>query len=214
MLSLLLMSALAASNGGVSLALSPSTPELGGVLAPAALGPGTMAVYGLAGAPELAAGYRQGFESLEFEARVSFDVLQAAGTLEAGVKVPVFRSGRLQLSVGGLLGLKLDSGASYADPFNFAALSLQPRALAALSLDASEGLALLARVEVPLAVALTAPGWELKALLSAGGELRLGPGLSMLVLGQVGVDAVRNPTGASTQRVAWGLQFGVGYRIF
>jgi hypothetical protein len=214
MLTLALISALAATAGDVSTTLTPATPDLGGVLAPAALGPGTLAVYGLVGAPELAVGFRQGFAALELEARASFDVLQAAGTLEAGVKVPVLRSGRLQVALGGLLGLKLDSGATYADPFNFAAVSLQPRAVAALSFEALDTLALLVRLEVPLAVSLTSAAWELRPVVAAGTEFRLGAGLSMLLLGQVGLDAVRTPSAMLAQRLAWGLQFGVGYRLF
>jgi hypothetical protein len=214
MLTLTLISALAASAGDVSTTLSPATPDLGGVLAPAALGPGTLGVYGLVGAPELAVGFRQGFAALELEARASFDLLQAASTLEAGVKVPALRSGRLQVAVGGLLGLKFDSGATYADPFNFAAVSLQPRAVGALSFQAWDALALLLRVEVPLAVSLTSPAWELRPALAAGTEFKLGAGLSMLLLGQVGVDAVRTPAAMVAQRLAWGLQVGVGYRLF
>jgi hypothetical protein len=213
MLSLILASALA-SNGGISVALSPHTPDLGGVLAPAALGPGTMALYGMVGAPELAVGYRQGFSALELEARAAFDLFQASGLVEAGVKVPVLRSGRVQIAAGGLLGLKVDSGARFADAYNFASVALQPRALAAVSLEASEVVALLARAELPLAVSLNVAGVDFRPLLSAGAELRLGEGLSLLVLGQVGADFIRTPDGLATSRPAWGLQFGLGYRVF
>jgi hypothetical protein len=215
MLTLLLAAALAAGPGsGVSSTLGAPAPELGGVLAPAALGPGTLAVYGLVGAPELAVGFRQGFTTFELEARASFDLFQAAGVLEGGLKVPVLRAGSFLLAVGGLLGVKLDSGARYADPANFASVALQPRALAAASLEASEAVALLARLDVPLAISLTGPGVEFRPTLGAGAELRLGPGLSLLVMGQIGVDVLQPPAGISVQRLAWGLQFGLGYRVF
>jgi hypothetical protein len=212
MLSLVLVSALAAND--VSVALEPMEPDLGGVLAPAALGPGTVALYGLVGAPEQSVGYRQGFSILELEARVGFDVVQAAAVLEAGLKVPVLRSGRWLVAVGGLLGLKLDSGARHADPFNFGALSLQPRALATASLEVSGGVSLLARLEVPLAIALTSPGLEFRPLVSAGAEFRMGRELSLLLLGQGGLDVVHTPAGLVAARGAWGLQVGVGYRVF
>jgi hypothetical protein len=215
MLTLLLAAALAAGPGGsLSLTREPPSAELGGVLAPAALGAGSLAVYGLVGAPEVAVGFRQGFSTFELEARASFDLFQAAGVLEGGIKVPVLRAGNFLLAVGGLLGVKLDSGARYADPANFASIALQPRAVAAASLEASEAVALLARLDVPLAVSLTGPGVEFRPTLGAGAELRLGPGFSLLVLGQLGVDLLQPPAGQVVSRLAWGLQFGVGYRVF
>jgi len=212
MLTPLLFSMLAA-DGSVTAQAFP-TPPLGGVVAPAALGPGTIAVYGQVGAPELAAGYRQGFSAFEFEARLSLNMFEVSSVLEGGAKFGLLRRGPLQLAVGGMVGLKLNSGATYYDLGNFASWALRPVALGVLSYELSDVVAALARVDVPLAISLNVKGVQFTPTIAMGGEVLLGQGVSLLVLGRIGLDARANPAGYAQNRVAWGLELGVGYRVF
>jgi hypothetical protein len=187
---------------------------VGGAIAPAALGPGTIALYGLVGAPELAVGYRQGFSALEIEARFSFDLFEVAGLLELGAKVRVYEQGRLQLAIGGNLGLGANSGSTYADLGNFASWTLRPAAVGVLSYEASDIVALFSRLELPLAVSLDVHGLDFRPTLAVGGEVLLGQGVSLVVLGRLGLDAREDPHTLRSARAAWGIQLGVGYRVF
>jgi hypothetical protein len=178
------------------------------------LGAGTIALYGQVGAPELAVGYRQGFEAFEVEARLSFDVFEVSSVLEGGFKLGVWKQGPLQLAAGGMLGLRLCSGATYYDLGNFASWALRPALVGVGSYELSEIVGLVAKVEVPLAISLNVHGLEFTPTLAVGGEFVLGQGVSLLVLGKLGPDAREGPSGLAQTRVAWGLQLGVGYRVF
>jgi len=212
MITPLLLSLLAADANVTARAFS--TPALGGTVAPAALGPGTIAVYGELGAPDLAVGYRQGFDALEVEARLSFNIFEVSSLLQAGAKVGLVREGPLQVAAGAMLGLKANTGATYFDLGNFASWALRPAVLGVLSYDLSEILAAVARVELPLAVSMNVHGLVFTPTIALGGEVLLGQGISLLVLGRLGLDAREGPSGYSQARVAWGLQLGVGYRVF
>lgn len=218
MLTTLLVSMLAAEPGGLTdaglTAEASLAPGLGGTVAPAALGAGTIALYGYVGAPEVAVGYRQGFAPFEVEGRLVFNVFEVSALLEGGAKVPLLRRGRLLVAVGGMLGLKANSGATYYDLGNFASWALRPAILGLLSYELSEVVAAVARAEVPLAVSLDVRGVQFTPTLSLGGEAHLGQGVSLLVLGRLGLDAREGPSGWAQARVAWGVQLGVGYRVF
>lgn len=211
MLAPLILSFLAADEG-VSRAVP--APGMGGAVAPAALGAGTIALYGQVGAPELAVGFRQGFAPFELEARLSFDLLEVASVLEGGVKVGFMQRGPLQLAAGAMLGVRANSGATYYDLGNFASWALRPAAVGVLSYALSDVVGLVAKVEVPLAISLNVHGLEFAPTLALGGEFLLGQGVSLLVLGKLGPAFREGPSGLSQTRAAWGLQLGVGYRVF
>lgn len=195
---------------------TPMAPQrvTGGVLAPAKLPAGTIAMYGLLGAPEVGGGYRQGFDAVELEGRVLFHVFQLAALLEGGLKFEALSTGRLQLAPVAAVGLSFNSGSTYFDRQNFSAVSLRPRLGATLSWAFSDLVSGLAQVEVPWAIALTVAGHQVTPTVGLGAEFHLGGSLSLLVAGTVGVDVIQAPTLAAVARPAWGLRLGLGHRVF
>lgn len=195
------------------LSVEPTAPA-GAVVAPAALPAGTIAMYAQVGAPDVGVGYRQGFAPLEFEARALFNVFQVSGLVDVGVRVPVLTHDRLMLSAGGSLGLLFNSGARYFDTANFPSVALRPRLLGTLGIDFSELVTGLAQLEIPLALSLTVVGTQFSPTVGAGAEIHLGGRLSLLVMGQIGVDATKEPLGVTQVRPAWAVRLGLGYRMF
>lgn len=190
------------------------TRVTGGVLAPAKLPGGTIAMYGLVGAPELGAGYRQGFDAVELEGRVLFNVFQLAALLEGALKFEAFSSGRLQVAPVVAAGLTFNSGSTYFDRQNFAAVSLRPRVGAVLSWRFTDLVSGLAQLEVPWAIALTVQGHQVTPTATLGAEFHVGGDLSLLVAGTLGVDVIAPPGLDAVARPAWGLRLGLGHRVF
>lgn len=195
-------------------AAEPAARVTGGVAAPATLPAGSIAMYGLVGAPDLGVGYRQGFEVLELEARALFNLLEVSGLVEVGLKLGVLGGGRLQLAPGLALGLKADSGATYFDRANFAYVGLRPRGSLTLSWAVTETITGLAQLEVPMAFALTVRGFQVTPTVGLGAEFHVGGALSVLVSGHAGVDALQEPLGVPQVRPAWAGRIGIGYRLF
>ncbi|MCA2976828.1 MAG: hypothetical protein INH41_25995 [Myxococcaceae bacterium] len=193
---------------------SPAAADRGAGLSPAALAPGSLAFSAFIGAPEVGAGYRQGFSVLEFEALARFNYLELSGVAEAGVRLQAWKSERARIAPTLSLGLKLNSGARVFDPSNFAAVGLRPRLGVVASISASEVVQVVLTAEVPWAIALNVSGFQLTPVAGAGVEVMLSPTLSLLALGQGGVDVIKEPLGVPVVRPAWGLRLGVGYRVF
>lgn len=185
-----------------------------GAVAPAALPAGTIAFYGLAGAPDLIAGYRQGFAPFEFEARAAFNYLDVSAFGDATLRFGVLQRDRLLLAPFVGLGLKASSGARYFDKAAFSALSLRPRVGLVATWLATDAIALLAQAELPWAIALTAPGHQVTPTVGVGAEFAVGSSLSVVALGQAGVDVVKEPLGVTQARFAWGARVGLGFRLF
>jgi hypothetical protein len=206
----------------VSMLLSAEVPaeeasaprQLGGVVAPAALPRGSLALYALVGAPDLGVGYRQGVAGIELEAKALFNVLTLSGLVEGGVKLPVFRGGRLTLAPGLAAGLEVNSGARYFDRANFSYLALRPRASLSASYTLSALVEGVAQLEVPVAIPLTTQGVRWTPTVGAGVEVHAGDTLSILATGHVGVDVTKEPLGVTQTRAAWAFRLGVGYRVF
>ncbi|MCC6335334.1 MAG: hypothetical protein IT380_15255 [Myxococcales bacterium] len=186
----------------------------GAVVAPAALPPGTLALYGLMGAPDLGAGYRQGIGGVELEAKALFNIFEVSGLFEGGVKVPIFRGERLALAPGVAMGLKLNSGSRYFDAANFGYLGLRPKVSFHATYTFSDLMEGVAQLEVPLTIPLTAQGIQFTPLLGAGVEFQVGGSFSVSGTVHVGLDVVKEPLGVPQTRAAWGVRLGVGYRLF
>ncbi len=191
----------------------PAT-ERGGAVAPAALPGGSMAFWGTIGAPEVAAGYRQGFSILEFEAIARFHYLELSATAEAGVRLAAWKSARTIVAPTFSLGLKLNSGARAFDPYNFGYVALRPRAGLVTSIAVSDVLQVLALVDVPWAIALNVQGFQVTPTVGAGVEFSLNQKLSLVGVGQLGVDLIKEPLGVVVPRLGWAVRLGVGYRLF
>ncbi|PZR16013.1 MAG: hypothetical protein DI536_06855 [Archangium gephyra] len=186
----------------------------GGYVAPASLPAGTNAIYGFVGAPELGAGYRQGFGAIELDARASFNLFKVSALIEGGVKFAALEADRFRLAPLLMLGLEFNTGATYFDRHNFAFIGLRPKLGANASYAFTETIHGVAQLEVPLSIALTVPGFQLTPLVGAGGEFHLGGGFSIAVTAHIGMDATKEPLGVTQVRPAWAARLGVGYRLF
>ena len=183
-------------------------------MAPASLPAGTLAFWGLLGAPDIGVGYRQGFAGFELNAGVTFNYLLLSTIFEAGVRIPVLRRDRLQIAPLAALGLEFNSGSTYFDPANFASVALRPRVGAVVSYLVSDTVQALLMVDAPWAISLNVTGAHFSPTLGAGAEFHLGGRLSVLALGQIGVDVLKEPLGVTQVRPAWAFRLGFGYRLF
>lgn len=195
-------------------AASRDIQAFGVAMAPAALPAGSLGFWGTLGAPEVAAGYRQGFSLLEFEAIARFHYLELSGTVEAGVRLAAWKSARAVVAPTFSLGLKLNSGVRAFDPFNFGYVALRPRLGLVASISVSDVVQILATAEVPWAIALNVTGFQVTPTVGGGVEFQLNQKLSLVGLGQLGVDVIKEPLGVAVPRLAWGVRLGVGYRLF
>lgn len=187
---------------------------MGAVVTPAMLPSGSSALYGFVGAPDVAVGYRQGFGVWELDARAAFNIFEVSATAELGFKFPAYRTEKLQLAPVAALGVKFNSGSRYFDAVNFRSIALRPKLGLYTTYAFSDIVSGLVQLEVPLAIALTAPGYQLTPLLGAGAEIHLGSNLSLLISAHVGFDVTREPYELPVTRAAWAARFGIGYRLF
>jgi hypothetical protein len=211
---LIVAAALAAEGEVVAQEGPPS--EVGAVYAPAILPRGAMSVYALLGAPDVGGGYRQGFDRFELEVRAWFNYLAVSGLLEVGGKLAVFKQGLIEMVPNLGLGFEADSGARYFDKANFGYLALRPRAGLITGIRFSDTATGLFLVDLPWSIALTngGAGGHFSPTVGFGGELHLGGTISGLLLGQVGVDVIKEPLGVTQLRVAWAIRLGLGFRLF
>lgn len=202
---------------------APANPQAtGGAFAPAALPAGSISFWGTLGAPEIAGGYRQGFSLLEFEATARFQYLELSGTVEAGVRLLAWRNERTLIAPTFSMGFKANSGIRAFDQYNFTAFALRPRVGLVTSISVSEvqlhefghELQVVALVDVPWAIALNVTGFQLTPTVGAGVEFMLNQRLSLVGVGQLGVDVIKEPLGVAVPRPAWAVRLGIGYRLF
>ncbi len=187
---------------------------IGAAIAPAALPPGALSLYGLIGAPEVIAGYRQGFSAFELEAQGRFNYLEVSAVAEAGLRFTGLKTARLVLAPTVALGVKLNSGVRAFDVSNFGFLAVRPRVGVAASWLLSDRVQLVGVAEVPWAIAVTVTGFQVTPTAGAGLEVGLSQALSLAALGQLGVDVIKEPLGVPQVRLAWAFRIGVGYRLF
>jgi hypothetical protein len=195
-------------------AVGPET--VGGVIAPPIMPRGSTALYALLGAPDVGGGYRQGFSKAELEVRLWFNYLQAAATLEVGGKMSVYRKGILEFVPNLAIGLEGDSGSRYYDKSNFAFVALRPRAALVTGIRFAEIATGIFLIDLPWAIPLTnhAAGGEFTPTAGFGAEMMLSKTLSGLVLGQIGLDIIKEPLGVTQLRPAWAIRLGLGFRLF
>ncbi len=188
--------------------------RVGGVLAPAALPAGAMAVYALLGAPELGGGFRQGFAQLELEVRLMFNYLLAAAVLEVGIKVPVYEKGIIQMAPTVAVGFEANSGSRYYDRANFGYLAVRPRFGFVTALRFSDTVCGLVLLDLPWSIPVNVQGTHVVPTVGAGAEVHLGGNMSGLVMANVGLDAIKEPLGVLQVRVGWAVRLGLGFRLF
>jgi hypothetical protein len=197
---------------------SDGGPEqrVGAVFAPAIMPRGSMAVYGLLGAPDVGAGYRQGFSRFELEARLWLNYLEASAALEIGGKISAYRRGILEFVPNVGLGVEANSGSRYYDKANFAYVALRPRAALVTGIRFTETATGIFLVDLPWSIALTngGAGGHFSPTMGFGAELALSSTMSGLLLGQLGIDVIKEPLGVTQIRPAWAVRLGLGFRLF
>lgn len=215
--SALLLALVLAGSGNELSVMSEAPPELPkpgmGAIAPAAMPAGAISAYVLLGAPDVQVGYRQGISLLELEAKASFNYLTAAFTLDVGARMAVFKKGPVTLAPALGLGLVLNSGARYFDARNVGYSGLRPRVGLYGSVAFSEVVSGVFQAELPWAFAFQG-GYQATPTGGLGAEFQLNKELSGVVLGQLGVDVLKEPVGFAFARAAWGVRLGLGYRFW
>ena len=199
---------------------SPSEPGpeegIGGVFAPAIMPRGSMAVYALLGAPDIGVGFRQGIQQFEVEARLWLNYLQASALIEIGGKISAYRRGILEFVPNLAVGLEANSGSRYFDGQNFGYVAIRPRVALITAIRFTEVATGLFLIDVPWAIPVTnaGAGGHFTPMAGFGAEMQLGKTLSAMLLGQAGLDIIKEPLGVTQLRPAWAIRLGLGFRLF
>jgi hypothetical protein len=199
----------------VAVAQLPERQTFGAVVAPAVLPSGTSAAYGYVGAPEVGAGYRQGFGLFELEGRAAFNYLQLTFSAEVLARYDVWHN--IDFSLAPVVGVAFvaDTGSQYFDKNNFSYLGIRPRLGVVWTGRISETISGLAEGDIPFALSIAPTGGSEFTPLGGGGlEIYLGEHMTAMVLGQIGVDVIKEPGGVTQTRFGYGLRLGLGYRMF
>lgn len=197
------------------LSLPDKRETFGAVVAPAALPTASSAAYGYVGAPELGIGYRQGFGALELETRVRVNYMLLTGALEGLAKYSLIHEARLGVAPFLGVGFVANSGARYLDANNFAYLGLRALGGVTVSYLLMDTVRAVGQLEVPLDFPLARQGGSKFTPLAGGGaEIYLGQDFTGLLMGQLGVDVLKEPGGIPLTRLGYAVQLGFGYRLF
>jgi hypothetical protein len=205
-----------------SLAGAEGTPPLpdkretfGGVVAPAALPVASSSLYAFVGLPDLGVGYRQGFSDFEIEARAKLNYLQLAFAAEVLGKYALARQGGLDVAPFLGVGFVADSGARYFDPVNFSYLGIRALGGLAVTYRLGDTVRLVGQLDVPFDFPLGPQGGsKFNPLAGGGAEIYLGEDFSGLLLGQLGLDVMKEPGGVPQTRLGYAIRLGLGWRLF
>ncbi|QSQ14403.1 hypothetical protein [Myxococcus landrumensis] len=194
---------------------SDDEDRLGAVIAPATLPGRTTALYGYAGAPELGVGFRQGLSQVELEARARFNWFQISAALELVGRLKVYEEGCVSMAPSLGLGVVFNSGSTYMDDQNFSGVLLRMSPGFVVDWRVAETVSILGLVDVPVDIGLSkSESRRVQALGGGGVEVYLGNGMSVLLAGQLGLEAFREREGLSDTRLGWSLKAGLGARLF
>ncbi len=188
----------------------------GAFAAPAVLPSGAASTYAYAGAPSVGIGYRQGLAGyLELEGRVELDYLKLSLIPQGYAKLVAFQRDRLQLAPLIGIGAVLNSGATYIDDENFSYFGIRVIPGANLSYRITEIASLIGELRVPIDFTLSPSGGSrVTPLLGGGAEIFLGDDVTAGIVGQLGVDVLKEPLGVPQARLGYSVRIGLGYRLF
>jgi hypothetical protein len=211
--------AIASLAVAMGMAAAPKLPDrretFGAVLGPSALPAGATAAYAYVGLPEVGGGFRQGLSGFEWEARARLSYLTLSLTAEGVLKWPVIRAAAFDVAPYVGAGATVSSGIRYFDTATFPYAGARILAGVTASYRASETIRLLASLEVPYDSPIgTGGGGKLLALAGGGAELFLSDDVSGLLLGQAGLDWVKEPLGVPVARFGYAIRLGMGVRLF
>lgn len=189
--------------------------SVGAVVAPVTMPEGMTSLYGYVGVPEMGAGFRQGLEGLELEAKAKLDYFRLAGIFEVGARRQVLASETAALAPTLSLGLVLNSGTDYLDEENFGGVLLRFSPGLVAGWRAGETVVLLGLVDVPIDIGLSPTGaWRIQNLVGGGPEIYLGQGVTLLLSGQIGLEHFREDRHDWNTRLAYQIRLGIGSRMF
>jgi hypothetical protein len=189
--------------------------SFGAVVAPAAMPDEATAVAGWVGVPEVGVTYRQGIGGWEMGVKARFDYLRLAATGEVVARRQVWTNGEWSVAPELGLGVTGDSGSRYFDEKNFAGLFLRVDPGLVATWRVAETVAVVGLVEAPLDLGLNPSGtWRFKPMGGGGAEIYLGEDLSVLAVGELGVDLFKELRGVPQARLGYGVRLGLGVRIF
>jgi len=195
--------------------LEAKRESFGAVVAPAAMPDGATAVAGWVGVPEVGVTYRQGIGGWEVGVKARFDYLRLAVTGEAVTRRQVWTNGAWSVAPELGLGVTGDTGSRYFDEKNFAGLFLRVNPGLVATWRVAETVAVVGLVEAPLDLGLNPSGtWRFKPMGGGGAEIYLGEDLSVLAVGELGVDMFKELRGVPQTRLGYGVRLGLGVRLF
>jgi hypothetical protein len=188
----------------------------GAFSAPAVLPSGAASTYAYAGAPSVGIGYRQGLGGyLELEGRLELDYFALSLTPQGYAKLVAFEHDRLQVAPLVGIGAVLNSGTRYIDDENFTYFGIRVIPGANLSYRIAEIAALVGELRVPVDFSVAPSGGSrVTPLLGGGAEIFLGDDVTAGIVGQLGVDVIKEPLGVPQTRLGYSVRIGLGYRLF
>lgn len=199
--------------------LAPRPEEFGALVAPAALPAGALAVWGWSGLPEVGVGFRQGVGGWELGAQARVDWVRMGLAVQGGLRRQVYARGgfalapRLEVGLVGATGARYLGEALRVVELEGVLARVEPGVV--VSWRAVETVALVGQLTAPLDFSLSAPGSRrLQALGGAGVEAYVGQGVTVLALGELGVEGVRPPGGRTQVGLGYAVRLGVGWRLF
>ncbi len=192
-----------------------SNEPVGAVIAPATLPEGAAALYAYGGIPEVAVGYRQGVSSVEVEARAKFNYVLVSFAFEVLLKHAIASDDAAALAPFIGIGIAYDFGSRYITTRNFQYTAI--RGLAGLigTYRLGDLASLIGELDLPLDLSVNpARGFRFTPLAGGGLEIYLGPSVTGLLLGQLGVDFLREPLGVPQWGLGYEVRAGFGFRLF
>ena len=189
--------------------------NFGALVAPATLPEGAASAYAYGGAQELAVGYRQGVSTVELEARAKFNYFLLSFAFEVLLKHAI--AGNESWSVAPFLGVGFvhDTGSQYLRSNNFEYTGVRLLAGAVATRRVSGTVSVIAELDVPLDLSFSPPQvarWS--SLVGGGAEIYLGSDFTALLMGQLGVDYLKEPLGVPQWSLGYQVRAGFGYRFF
>lgn len=196
-------------------ALPDKRETFGGVVAPATMPRASSSLYGFVGLPDLGAGYRQGLSAFEIEGRAKFNYLQLAIAVEVLGKYALVHSGELDVAPFLGVGFVADTGSRYFDTSNFGYLGIRALGGLAATYRLGDTLRLVGQLDIPYDFVFNSEGGlKFTPVAGGGAEIYLGEDISGLLLGQLGVDVIKEPSGVAVARLGYAVRLGLGFRLF
>jgi hypothetical protein len=204
-----------ASAGAAAQTPTQNERPFGAFVAPAGLPSGGMAVYGFAGAPEVGAGYRQGFGGFELEARAVLDYFLLSLGGEGYLKVPLLYDPEFEVAPYLGAGLGYRTGARYVASDNYAGWDLRLRPGAIFTLRLADTVSALGELSVPTEISLHPRGYfRTTPLVGGGAEFFLGEDVFLGLVALLGPSFYRAPLGQTQVSLGFSARVGLGFRLF